>query len=505
MTTGETITISLEQYNKLTNAFEEYDQLSKGYNQLKSQVEWLNHQLSELKRMIFGSKRERFVSNLPQGQLALFEAEKTEETKKTQEETITYSRSKHKEKKQPLRALLPSHLPRQEEIIEPADIPEGAKKIGESVTEILEYTPSKIYVRRIVRPKYITKSDDEKTEIKIGELPTLPIYKGNAGAGLLSHIITSKFVFYRQRQIFKRQELDISLSTMNGWFRSVSGLIAPLYDTLIRKILNTDYLMSDETPIAVLTKDKPGSTHKGYYWVYYDPVRRLVLFDYRKGRGREGPNEILKDFKGYLQADGYSAYDNLANAEHITLLACMAHARRKFDKARDNDKNRAEHALLLFQKLYDIERIAREQELDYEKIKQLRQEKSVPVLNELEEWLNEEIMCVAPQSVIGKAISYTKNLWPRLKRYVEQGRFSIDNNPIENSIRPVALGRKNYLFAGSHQAAENAAMFYSLFATCKINNVEPYEWLKTVLEKIPTHKANTLYELLPVNQNKQGV
>jgi hypothetical protein len=183
----------------------------------------------------------------------------------------------------------------------------------------------------------------------------------------------------------------------------------------------------------------------------------------------------------------------------------MAHARRKFDKARDNDKHRAEHALLLFQKLYDIERIAREQELDYEKIKQLRQEKSVPVLNELEEWLNEEIMCVAPQSVIGKAISYTKNLWPRLKRYVEQGRFSIDNNPIENSIRPVALGRKNYLFAGSHQAAENAAMFYSLFATCKINNVEPYEWLKTVLEKIPTHKANTLYELLPIKQNKQGV
>jgi hypothetical protein len=255
--------------------------------------------------------------------------------------------------------------------------------------------------------------------------------------------------------------------------------------------------MADETPIPVLTKDKPGSTHKGYHWVYYDPVRRLVLFDYRKSRGREGPDEILKEFKGYLQVDGYSGYNNLSNSKHITLLACMAHARRKFDKALENDKSRAEHALKLFQKLYEVERIARDEELDYEQIKQLRQEKSLPVLQDMEQWLNEEQTHVVPKSVIGQAISYTINLWPRLRRYVEQGRFSIDNNPIENSIRPVALGRKNYLFAGSHKGAENAAMFYSFFATCKINNVEPYAWLKKVLELIPDYPANRLHELLP--------
>jgi transposase len=506
MTTQESITISLEEYNRLTKGYEEYkskvEWLNHQYEEYKSKVEWLNHQLSELKRMIFGSKRERFISNTPEEQLSLFDIEKAEETTEdTKQETITYTRSKTKEKKQPLRAALPSHLPRKEEIIEPDNIPEGAKKIGEAVTEILEYTPSKIYVRKIIRPKYITESNDEQTKIKIASLPSLPIPKGNAGAGLLSYIIISKFVdhlpFYRQRQIFRRQGLDISESTINGWFRGTANLIMPLYDVSRERILKTDYLMADETPIPVLTKDKPGSTHKGYHWVYYDPVRRLVLFDYRKSRGREGPDEILKEFKGYLQVDGYSGYNNLSNGNHITLLACMAHARRKFDKALDNDKSRAEHALKLFQKLYEVERIARDEELDYEQIKQLRQEKSLPVLQDMEQWLNEEQTHVVPKSVIGQAISYTINLWPRLRRYVEQGRFSIDNNPIENSIRPVALGRKNYLFAGSHKGAENAAMFYSFFATCKINNVEPYAWLKKVLELIPDYPVNRLHELLP--------
>ncbi len=206
---------------------------------------------------------------------------------------------------------------------------------------------------------------------------------------------------------------------------------------------------------------------------------------------------MLKEFSGYLQTDGYGAYSHFEIQKDITLLSCMAHARRKFEHARDNDSKRAEETLLLFQKLYEIEREAKEQELDFDQVKALRQKKAVPVLNEMETWLKEHIYQVLPKSAIGEAIAYTLKLWPRLKRYVEDGCLQIDNNPVENSIRPVALGRKNYLFAGSHHAAQQAAIVYSLLSTCKINNVDPFGWLKYVLDIIPNCPANQLKKLLP--------
>jgi len=487
MTEQKNITISLEEYQEFLKQ--------------KDEVLWLKSQLAELRRMIFGAKSERFVREGGEQQLALFDIPSEEDTEEKVEQ-ITYERKRPKEKKQPLRTELPAHLPRKEEIIEPENIPQNAKKIGEEITEVLEYTPPNVYVRRIVRPKYILSSTDERTDIAIASLPLLPIPKGNAGAGLLAHIIVSKFVdhlpFYRQRQIFKRQELHMAESTINGWFNATARLMEPLYNTLKNKLLQTDYLMADETPLAVLTKDKPGATHKGYHWVYYDPVRRLVLFDYRKSRGREGPNEILSGFGGYLQADGYNAYTNLANKSKITLLACMAHVRRKFEHALQTDKARAEYAMERFGELYDIERTAREQQMDFEQIKKLRQQKATPILDDLEKWFSQQTSQVLPQSKIGNAVAYAINMWPRIKRYTLEGRFMIDNNLIENSIRPVALGRKNYLFAGSHEAAQKAAMFYSFFATCKINNIEPFYWLQQTLEKLPGHPANRLEELLPV-------
>ena len=489
MTHEETITISKAEYEGLLSL----------KSTLESEVEYLKHQLSELRRMIFGSKRERFIPSDP-GQGVLFDLEQIE-TKQGEQQEITYTREKPKTRKQPLRMELPSHLPRREEIIEPEQIPEGGKRIGEAVTEILEYEPANIYVRKIIRPKYIVSSNDEKTEISIAELPTLPIPKGNAGAGILSYIMISKFVdhlpFYRQAQMFKRKGVTMAESTINGWFHATSRLLEPLYETSRKRLLSTDYLMADETPIPVLTKDKPGSTHKGYYWVYYDPVNKLVVFDYQKSRSREGPDEMLKNFSGYLQTDGYAAYTNLRNKSKITLLACMAHARRKFEHARDNDPVRSEEALKMFGALYEVEGRGREKGYDIEQLKQLRQEKSVPVLKEMEGWLKKQITEILPKSAIGEAVSYTLSLWPRLSRYVEQGRFCIDNNLIENSIRPVALGRKNYLFAGSHQAAQQAAIMYSLLATCKINDVEPFHWLKHTLEVIPDYPVNQLDKLLP--------
>lgn len=485
MTNPELITITKQEYEDFLF--------------YKSEVEILKHQLAELKRLIYGAKSERYIAPDP-AQLTLFEVP-AEEEKESEEEEITYKRKKRKENKQPLRMEIPAHLPRKTEVIEPENLPENAKKIGVAVTEVLEFEPASILVRRIERPKYIVEQNDEATKIIIADLPSLPIPKGNAGEGLLAHILISKFVdhlpYYRQVQIFKRQNVTIPESTIGGWFNATCRLLEPLYETLKQRILAGDYLMADETPIPVQTQDKPGATHKGYHWVYYDPVQQLALFDYQKSRGRDGPDEMLKNFSGFLQTDGYVAYNNLKNHENITLLACMAHARRKFEHALDNHRSLATTAMDMFGELYDIERTAREENLDTDAIKELRQRLATPVIGKMKAWLDEQVNIVLPQSAIGKAIAYSLSLWPRLIRYTENGKFRIDNNLIENSIRPVALGRKNYLFAGSHEAAQQAAIVYSLLATCKIKNVEPYTWLKNTLKVLPDYKANMLQELLP--------
>ena len=385
MTGTENITITKAEYKELIS-------LKSELVCFKAEVALLKHQLAELKRLVFGAKSERFIASIP-GQLSLFDLVQELPVEKPLEE-INYTRTKpEKEKKQPLRTELPAHLPRKIEVIEPNNIPEGAKKIGEAITEILEYQSANIYVRQIVRPKYIIESNDESTKIAIAELPSLPISKGNPGPSMIAYLMISKFVdhlpFYRLSRIIKRQGLELAESTIGGWFNAGCALIEHLSRTLFSKIMLSDYLMTDETPIPVLTSDKPGATHKGYYWVYYDPVNKLVLFDYRKTRGREGPNEMLKNFSGYLQTDGYTAYNNLNNQANITQLACMAHARRKIESALDNDKERATWALTMIQKLYDIERQARDESLLPDDIRQLRQQKAKPVLDEMGEWLND--------------------------------------------------------------------------------------------------------------------
>jgi transposase len=475
------------------------------YNQILAQARereaenlYLKQELAQLKRMIFGSKSERHIGGDP-SQLNLgLDVEPVEHSEKETKQ-ITYTRNKTGNKKgSAIRLALPSHLHREEHIIEPEEDITGARKIGEVVTEVLEYTPGKFYVERYVRPKYVLPKEEK---IVIGELPSLPIPRGNAGAGLLAHLLISKFVdhlpFYRQVQQFKRQYIDIAESTISGWFAASCRLLEPLYETLVKKVQQSSYLMADETPIPVQTKDKPGSTHKGYHWVYYAPVEKLVCFDYRKGRGRDGPEDFLKSFRGMLQTDGYVAYDIYEKRDGITLFGCMAHARRKFEKAKDNDLERAEYVLERMQKLYMTEREASEKGLSFDQRKELRAEQSLPVLKELEKWMKEQLPDVLPKSSIGQAIAYTLGLWNRLTRYIDNGQVEIDNNLIENSIRPVALGRKNYLFAGSHEAAQQAAMIYSFLGTCKINSIEPYGWLKNTLQRIPDQSIQKLDELLP--------
>lgn len=487
----ESVVLSHEEYNR----FAALEQMNR---EKDIEITYLKQELAQLKRMIFGAKSERFIQEDP-GQLSLGLDIQQQETPEVQTEDISFTRKKpSKEKDSPVRLPLPSHLRREEHIIEPEEDVTGAKKMGEEVTEILEYTKGTFLVVKYVRPKYALPNDGG---VVIGDLPSLPIPKGNAGPGLLAQLMVSKFVdhlpFYRQVQIFKRENITIAESTINGWHSAVYRLLEPLYEKLQEQVLRSIYLMADETPIPVLTKDKPGSTHKGYHWVYYSPLGKLVCFDYRKGRGREGPEEFLEGFRGALQSDGYAAYNKFENREGFTLLACMAHARRKYDKAKDNDPKRAGYALKKIQELYDVEREARKEELSFEERKELRQEKSVPILTELEKWMKEQLTQVLPKSAIGEAITYSLKLWKRLARYTEDGRWEIDNNLIENSIRPVALGRKNYMFAGSHEGAKRAAMMYSFLGTCKINDVEPYSWLKDVLTRIQDHSIQKLEELLP--------
>ena len=488
--------VNITEKSPLTR--ENFSLLIEQNNKLQTELVYLRHELDQIKRMIYGSKSERFVKT-DNGQLPInFEDLPKEEEPEVKKEQISYTRTKAATKNGHARLPLPESLPRKIQVIDPEFIPQGAKKIGSVVSEYLEYKPGELYVKQIVRNKY---AEPDGLTVVVAPMPTVPIPRSNAGPGLLAHLLVSKFIdhmpFYRQAKAFKRQGIDLAESTINDWFSGCCQLIEPLYDVLKTHVQKTTYLMGDETPIPVLTKNKPGSTHKGYHWVYYAPDGRLVCFDYRKTRGRDGPKAFLKDFSGVLQTDGYSVYDSFEKKGKVKLLACMAHARRKFEQALGNDPKRAGYALEKIQALYMIERQARENNMSWDKRKDLRQTKAIPILYDLETWMKDTLIEVLPKSDIGKAIGYTMNLLPRLRAYTENGRWEIDNNLVENAIRPVALGRKNYMFAGSHEGAQRAAMMYSFFATCKINDVNPFEWLKDILTIIPDHKANRLEELLP--------
>lgn len=480
-------------------------------NELRAENESLKRQIEDFKRLIFGKKNERFVPE-DNGQTTLFDQSLASLTSDQEEESVavTYNRTKSsKDKQKPVRTELPAHLPREEQIIEPAEKPEGAIKIGEAVTEILEYKPGVMYVSRIIRPKYKVVSANLKsteTEIITASMPSLPIPGGNAGPSLLAYLLISKYVdhlpFYRQVQMFKRAGIKLSESTISGWFKAACKLLDPLYEELKSQVLASEYLMGDETTIPVQTSTKPGATHTGYMWVYRSPINNLVLFDYQSSRGGHCPHELLKDYRGALQTDGYAGYEQFDGKQGITLIGCMAHARRYFEKALDNDKVRASHALKEIQKLYAIERSSKEEKLTSSELTDRRQAEAMPILNALHQWMKDQYPLVSVKSSIGKALGYSLRLWERLTRYTENGAWHIDNNLVENSIRPVALGRKNYLFAGSHEAAKRAAMMYTFLGSCKINNVEPQAWLTDVLSKISETKLSELSQILPYDKQK---
>ncbi len=482
-----------------------YDELFTQYSLVTAENIQLKHELADLKRLIFGQKRERFIPGQHDNQLSFGLGLEPLAGQEESTEKITYQRKKKTTKYTPhSRQELPAHLPRKDIIIEPEESIENLSKIGEEITEELDYEPGTLFVNRYIRPKY---AKGESEGVIIGYLPSRPIDKGIPGPGLLSHIFISKFVdhlpLYRQRQQFKRQGVDLSASTLDNWITSGYDLLFPLYDLQRERIIKKEYLMADETPIQVLDKIKKGKTHRGYFWVYHDPLEKEILFDYQHSRSRAGPFEILQNFNGFLQTDGYNVYDEIGRWESITLLGCMAHARRYFDKSLPNDKKRSEEMLTQIQRLYKIEALARDNHYSHEERYNLRQRESVPILDEMKTWLDRAALQVLPKSTLGQAIGYMLGRWKYLKRYVEDGRFEIDNNLIENAIRPVALGRKNYLFAGSHNGAKRSALIYTLVANAKLQGLEPFAYMRDLLSQIADYPYKKLADLLPVNWKNQ--
>ena len=473
--------------------------------QHKQQIEDLKFQLEYYKRLAYGQKRERFEGDKDQMSLPFeMDPETAQKQQEEVKEKLTYERRKRTSNHKG-RQPLPDHLPVEEIEIYPREDTSDMVCIGKEVTEELEYKPASFYIKRYIRYKYAPKN---KEGVVIGELPNRVIEKGIPGAGLLAWILTCKYLehlpLYRLLQRFKREKIPIASSTLEGWTRQALKIIDILYQYLLIDTRTMGYLQADESPIKVIDKNKKGTTHRGFYWVYHNPIDKTVLFDYQPGRSREAADHVLADFKGYLQTDGYGAYDKIGQREGVTHLNCWAHARREFDKAKDNDKERAEKALTFIQQLYAVEAQAREQKLAPDQRKELRLEKSLPILNELGKWMFQQMRNhqLLPKSPIGKAFRYTMDRWDQLNAYLYDGVLEIDNNLVENAIRPLALGRKNYLFAGSHEAAQRAAGIYSFFAICKKHEVNPYEWLKYVLENIHSINHKNIRDLYPQNYKK---
>ena len=487
---------------------EELYQNRKQIDVLSKKVDEQAFRIKELERMKFGHSRERFVDA---NQLSLFnspkdaEVEAAVETAKKQieaeEETITYNRRKPAPRGEGI--TFSGEVEEQHITLEPEENVEGMTCIGEEVTLKINYQPAKLTKVYYHRKKYITAEDESGHCVQHIAPLTGEIDKCMASPNLLANIAVSKFVdhqpLYRQLKIFARCGAEIPTSTFESWMRICSRTLKPLYGVQKLAVLQQDYLQVDESPIPVLDHDNPKSTHRGFMWVYHAVMSKIVYFEYQKGRGGKFPRENLKNFKGYLQTDGYAGYLQFEERKEITHVGCWAHVRRKFEHALDNDREHATIILRWIQQLYDIERDAKKKQLLPEEIKALRLDKALPIINLIGKYITQERSQVLPQSPMGKAFAYCTDRWTTLSNYILNGQLNMDNNLVENAIRPLALGRKNYLFAGSHEAAEDIAMYYSFFATCRLHNINPEKWLTYALQRLTDAKPSEYINLLPSN------
>jgi transposase len=374
------------------------------------------------------------------------------------------------------------------------------RHIGEEISEQLEYVPASLHVIQQACQKYACPKG---CTVVTAAKPLAPIEKGLPGPGLLAHVAVSKYgdhlPLYRQESIFARQDVELSRKTMCDWMRQCAELVSPLVDLMKERALSSKVVQTDDTPVPVLDPELP-HTRTGRIWTYVgDPKHPYTVYDYTPNRSRAGPDEFLKDFRGYLQADAYSGYDQIYKDPDrgITEVACMAHARRKYFDAQSSDIMRSMVMLAYMHLLYDIEREARDNQLDGAERLALRQARSQPILDDIKAYLERERRQVLPKSPIGQAIAYTLSNWDALVRYCQDGDLEIDNNGAERSLRGVAVGRRNWTFFGSDNGGSTAAVLSSLIATCKRHQIDPFAYLRDVFDRISAHPQNQLEELLP--------
>ena len=490
--------------------------------QKEVRIAQLEKQVDYLKRQLYGGKAERNINPDPQArQLELFEGvdllpgEKEAATKAEKEiisEKEARAKRMEKAKKSAVRKSLPENLERKIEHLYPEGYnPQDWDLLDEQeplYTEVLIKEPTKFYVLRTYRHKAIRKSDHL---IVTADCPVKPIAKSYASSSLLADLMVDKYVdhipFYRQHKQFERLGMKIPEPTILGWFQQVSDLLMPLHFRLWELMKKTNYLQCDETTLPVVRNDKH-KTVKGYIWLVRDPMSGREYFYWDKG-SRSG-EVVLKLFNGYqgaLQTDGYERYELLDGKKGIILLSCWAHATRKFSDAIKNDRERAESALEQIQLLYEVERQIKDQALCFEEAAKLRVRLAYPIMVRFEKWLVAEHAKVIKGSPIEKAILYTYNRFNKLSRYHLDGRYNIDNNGIENAARPVAVGRKNYLFC-QNDTAESTAIIYSFMGCCKAAKVNFRTWMIYFLDHVHDYDQDytrDIAELLPDNLKDAGV
>ena len=467
----------------------------------------LEARIAKLKRLQFGQSSEKLTREIEQLELELDELHEDEAAQATERPAAVQALLE-----KPARRPLPPHLPREEEVHQPSctcpNCGGKMRRLGEDVTEVLEYVPASFKVIRHVRPKLSCRLCETIVQ---APMPSLPIERGRPGPGLLAHVLVAKYAdhlpLYRQSGIYAREGVELERSTLADWVGRSAALLDPLVMVLRKEIMASDVLHGDDTPVPVLAPGL-GKTRTGRLWTYVRDERPhgghrppAAAFFYSPDRKGEHPRDHLKSFKGVLHADGYAGFNAVFETGKVTEAACWAHVRRKFfDVQAANGSPIAREALDRIGALYGIEAGIRGKPPDERQ--RCREEKTMPLLAGLKAWLDATLPKLPGKSDLAAAMRYALSRWDALIHYAQDGRIEIDNNAAERSLRGIALGRKNYLFAGSDAGGERAAAIYSLIETAKLNGLDPEAYLRDVLARIADHSINRVAELLPWNWHK---
>jgi transposase len=468
-------------------------------------IQQLNWQITQLKKELFGPSSERNLEGaLSKEQILLRLFPAPAQPAATQQVLLpaTPERSEVRPRRQPAAKVLETVSQR----LEPEEkvcphCGQDKCEIGQEKTERYEYVPSKIVRHEIIRPKLACPCG--QAGVSIAALPPTVIAQGQPGAGLVAHVLLSKFVdhlpLYRQQQQFARLGVTFAKSTLGDWVAQGASWLQPIAREMKNQLLAGDYVQVDETPVRVQDPDVAGKCATGWLWVLSAP-KGDVIFEFHPGRSKECAQQLLGDFKGYLQRDGYGVYGSLArdNAKLIP-VGCWSHARRKFVDALEQQPKEATEIVNELRKLYLVERHARDECLTEEQRYHIRQQTSLPILTALRPMLQNVQEKVLPQSPLGKAVRYCLGEWQALCRYLVDGRLEIDNNLTENAIRPSAVGKKNWLFIGHPEAGWRSAVIYSIVLSCQRRGIEPWDYLRDVLTRLPAMKQSELPTLLPAN------